>query len=425
MKKIVLSLAVPLVMYAHTMSELFDALKNHSQTKSDEMAVKKSGIYKDMADSKLYPKVNLFVKYDNYSTPTGMVPVPPNSLLEMVGANKDTSKQPFSYNVFREGAAFSMPLFVKSIFTTAEKAEAMQKSAKAKKRINLLKNEALIVGANANYLYLDALDKALQGKEKSLLETQKTLQIKVDNGRAPKSALYKLNDGLNQIAIAKNNIALQRKEIISSVESLTGIALTAPVPMQEVQGVVSGGFASLQPLREKIRADRLAIRAEKEKLYPSLFAQGSYVFSQGTAYNSKKDVSEEYGNIGVTLNIPILEMDQYDSVALSKVEVHSSEVELQKQEDELRAKAKMLESSLPLLDNSLKLYKRSVEDKQKLLEIAKVNYKNGRLSTEEYLRYEDDVVAAEANLYKTKATKWQTVMQLAVIYANDIEEMVK
>jgi outer membrane protein TolC len=195
--------------------------------------------------------------------------------------------------------------------------------------------------------------------------------------------------------------------------------------MEEAQSFIAGNFASLQPLRENIRADRLAIRAQKEKLYPSLFAQGSYVYSQGAAYNNKQNVNEEYGNIGVTLNIPLLEMDQYNSVALSRVEVRSSELQLQKQEDELRAKAKMLEDSLPLLDNSLKLYKRSVEDKQKLLEIAKVNYKNGRLSTEEYLRYEDAVVSAEANLYKTKATKWQTTMQLAVIYANNIEEMIK
>jgi len=310
MKKIVLSLAVPLVMYAHTMPELFNALKNHAQTKSDEMAVKKSEIYKDMANAKLYPKINLFAKFDNYATPTGMTVVPPDAL---VGLVKDPSNpaQPFSYNILREGVAFSMPLFVKSIFTTAQKAKAMQKSAKAKKHINLLKNEALIVGANANFLYLDALDKALQGKEKSLLATQKTLQIKVDNGRAPKSALYKINDGLNQIAIEHNNIDLKRKEIISSIESLTGIALDAPIQMQETQSFTSGSFASLQPLREKIRADRFAILAQKEKFYPSLFAQGSYLYSQGTAYNNKKDVHEEYGNIGITLNIPLLDMDNY------------------------------------------------------------------------------------------------------------------
>ncbi|HFB53805.1 MAG TPA: hypothetical protein ENJ67_03655, partial [Sulfurimonas autotrophica] len=68
---------------------------------------------------------------------------------------------------------------------------------------------------------------------------------------------------------------------------------------------------------------------------------------------------------------------------------------------------------------------KSIQNKEKLLKIAKVNYNSGRLSTEEYLRYEDDVVSAKAKLYEAKAQKWQTQMELAVIYANNIEEMVR
>jgi len=42
LKKILLGLSLPLVIYAHTLPELFDALKSHSQTLSDDMAVKKN-----------------------------------------------------------------------------------------------------------------------------------------------------------------------------------------------------------------------------------------------------------------------------------------------------------------------------------------------------------------------------------------------
>lgn len=42
MKKILLALSVPYLLSAHTMSELFEALKNHSQTKFDKLAVQKS-----------------------------------------------------------------------------------------------------------------------------------------------------------------------------------------------------------------------------------------------------------------------------------------------------------------------------------------------------------------------------------------------
>jgi len=423
MQKILLVLSVPLIMYAQSMPELFSALKLHSQTKSDEMLVKKSGVYQDLATSQLYPKVNLFATYDNYSSPTGLLPVPPNELLPMVG--DQTIAQPFSNNIYKAGANFSMPLFVKSIFTVADKAKAMQRSSRAKKHINILKNEAIIVGANANFLYLVALDKSLDAKEKSLKETQKTLQIKVDNGRASASALYKINDGLNQIAISKNSIELQKKSIISSIESLTGIALETPVVMKRVGSFTKGELASLRPLREKINADRLGLKAEKEKLYPELFAHGNYAYSQASAYNNGNTINENYGNIGITLNIPLLAMNQYSNIALSKIEVQSGEVEFAKLSDELNAQANMLESSLPLLDNSKKLYNRSIEDKKKLLEIAKLNYRSGRLSTEEYLRYEDDVVSEEAKLYKTEAIIWQTQMKLAVIYANSIEEIVQ
>ena len=423
MKKIVIALVLPWLLEAQSIPELFDALKSHAQIKSDTMLVKKSEIQKEMVNASLYPKIDLFASYDNYNEATGMLPVPPNTLIGMV---KDpTIAQPFSTNIYKAGAKFSMPLFVKSIYSTAKKAEAMQRSAKAKKRINILKNEALIVGANANFLYLVSLKKALEGKEKSLQETKKTIQIKVDNGRSPASALYKINDSLNEISISKNNIELQKKKLISSIESLTGIYLDTPVSMKQTANYQKGSLGSLQPLQEKIKADRINMKAQKEKLYPALYAHGSYVYSKAKAYNNDKDINEEYGNVGILLNIPILEMNQYSSISLAKVELQSTEIELEKVRDELTSEAQMLEASLPLLDNSLKLYTQSIQNKKKLLAIAKVNYNNGRLSTEEYLRYEDAVVTQEANFYKTEATKWQTLMRLAVIYANNIEEMVK
>ncbi|QOP45820.1 TolC family protein [Sulfurimonas paralvinellae] len=423
MKKTLLALSIPYLLSAHSIPELFDALKSHAQTKSDEMVVKKAEVAASQATSQLYPTISLFGTYDNYSSPTNMKPIAPNVMKQMLVDN--AISQPYSYNIYKGGAQFTMPIFVKSIYTMADKAKAMQKSAQAKKHINLLQNEALIVGSNANLQYLHELKRSLELKEKSLLETQKTLKIKVDNGRAPASALYKIDDGLNQVSIAKNNIDLQKQKLISSIEAITGIKLDVPVDMQEVSSVKEGELGSLKPLEEKLRASRLEVNAEKEKLYPSVVAHGSYAYSSATAYNNNKDVNEEYGDIGVVINIPLLAMSQYDSIKKSKIELRSDEVELEKLREELSAKADMLKSSLPLLDNSIKLSQKSIENKEKLLQIAKVNYKSGRLSTEEYLRYEDDVVDAKAKLYQAKAQKWQTQMQLAVIYANNIEEMVK
>ena len=425
MKKTLLALSIPYLLSAHTLPELFSALKSHAQTKSDEMVVKQAEVAKEMANAKLYPTINLFAKYDYTTEPVGMIPVPPDTLVQLV-VDRSKPAQPFSQNILKEGVNFTMPLFVKSIYTMSDKAEKMQKSAKVKKKINLLKNEAVIVGANANYLYLAELDKSLDVKRKSLVETQKTIQIKVDNGRSPASALYKIEDGINQIDITKNSIALQKEQLINSIRTLTGITLEAPILMQEVSSVqTSDTIESLKPLKLKIEANQLDIDAQKEKLYPSVVAYGSYSFSQAKAYNNNENVNETYGNVGVMLNIPLLAMGDYQDIKKSKMQMHQDEVEYEKLEAELSSKAKMLQNSLPLLANSIKLSQKSILNKEKLLKIAKVNYTSGRLSTEEYLRYEDDVVGASAKLYKTQAQKWQTLMELAVIYANNIEEMVK
>ncbi|WP_457744156.1 TolC family protein [Sulfurimonas sp.] len=423
MKKTLLALSIPYLLSAHTMPELFSALKSHAQTKSDEMVVKKAAISSSLATSQLYPTINLFATYDNYSDPTNMLPIAPDRIRPML--SDPSIAQPYSYNIYKAGANFSMPIFVKSIYTTAKKAKIMQKSAQAKKKINLLKNEALIVGTNANLLYLNALKKSLDIKKKSLLETKRMIKIKVDNGRAAASALYKINDSLNQINISKNNIDLQNKKLISSIETITGIKLSTAVKMQEVTTFDNKELGSLKPLQEKLKASRVDVNAEKEKLYPSIVAHGSYAYSTATSYNNSKNINEQYGDIGVIINIPLLAMSQYDAIKKSKIELRSNEIELEKLRDELTSQAQMLESSLPLLDNSVKLSKKSIQNKQKLLEIAKVNYKSGRLSTEEYLRYEDELVSAKAKLYQAKAQKWQTVMELAVIYANNIEEMVQ
>ncbi len=426
LKKSFLALSFPLLLGATTLPELFDALKNHSQTKADALLIKQAKVAQSMADAKLYPTVNLFAKYDYYTTATGMLPVPPNQLLAMVKPGPTAVAQPFSQNIMREGASFSMPLFVKTIYTMADKAQKMQQSAKAKKEINILKNEALIVGANANFLYLQALEKSLGTKEKSLLETKKTIQIKVDTGRAPESALYKIEDGLNQISIAKNNIALKKEQIINSIRAITGITLQKPIEMHPAQALhTTQEIAALKPLRLKIAATQLDVDAQKEKLYPTIAAYGKYAFSQASAYNKDKGVNEKYGNIGIVLQIPLLAMDRYEGIERAKVTMQSENAELQKLEDELTSKAKMLQNSLPLLENSIKLSQKNIENKEKLLKIAKVNYTSGRLSTEEYLRYEDELVSAHAKLHQTEAQKWQTLMQLAVIYANNIEEMVQ
>ncbi len=407
---------------AHTIDELFLALKKHSQTKLDQMSVREAEVARKEILSKLYPEVNLFGTYDNYSDPTNLLPVTPQ---ESATFRDPSIPQPFGDDIYRVGVKFSMPVFVKSLYTMSDKAKLLKRSAKAKKEINLLQNEALIVASDVNMIYLEKALVAIKSKKKSLLESKKNTLIKVKTGRVAPSALFKIEDALNQIEISKNNILMQKQKLISTIKSLTGITLKRSVKLNQTKTLKRDKMGILKPLRVKLRAQKMDLKSQKEMFYPSVTAHGSYTYSKTQAYNNGKDASENYSDIGLSVNIPILNFSQNQSIQKSKVKLVKNRLELQKQKDELTAQADMLIKTLSLVKKSLKYAKKNIKNKKRLLKIAKVSYENETLTTEEYLRYENDVVDAKVNFYKLYAKRWETLMQLAVIYTNNIEEMVK
>jgi len=425
-KILLIILLFPALMQAQgiqSIGTLFDSLKTHPQTKSDELNMEKALLGKRIVTGMLYPKINAYGRYEYASTPSGMLPLAPNDLLNMV--KDQTIPQPFSQNIFRIGAGVSMPVFALSIYTTASKARMMYHSAEAQAYINLQKNEALIVSSNANLQYLNSLLNSLKKKKSSLTKTLQMIQLQVENGRASKTALLKIKNALNEVGIIENNIRQQQQAAIATIRSLTGISMDTPVEMMQTGTYQDGDFKILDPLRRKTEADKLAWRAEKQKLAPSVFLDGNYNHSMAQAYNNDLHLSEDYGTMALTLNIPIFTKSQYSTIKKAKLDYESSMNDLDKMRLELASQASELENNLPILNNSIELYTQSVKDKKELLKISKTSYLSHRMTVEDYLKYEDDVVLEESNLYKTRAKKWQTLVQLAVIFGNDIEQIVK
>ncbi|NPA36885.1 MAG: TolC family protein [Chlorobi bacterium] len=427
-KLIFLMLFTPLVLLAQdevkSISELFDSLKVNPNIRADELKLERALAGKRIATGELFPKIDAFGSYNYSSTPTGMVPVPPDDLINMV--QDRTIPQPFSENIFRAGATMSMPIFVKSLYTMANKAKKMYQSTEAQKNIDLLKNEAVLVSSNANLLYIDALNEALTKKKESLLKTKEFVQMQVDNGRLSGSALLKINTGINEVDIMRNQIAQNRAKVISAVYSLTNVKLNKPIEMTQTGTYENGELKVLEPLQKKTDAMKLGVRVQKEMLYPALVLNGMYTYNYAKSYNlPDQGVNENFATVGVTLKIPIFEKSQYSKIKMSKIEFEESENELAKMRLEFTAQAEQLEKTLVLLNNSTELYKKSVKDKEELLKIAKVAYESDRMSTEDYLKYEDDLLMERSKLYQTEAQRWQTLMKLAVIYGNSIEEMVK
>ncbi len=427
LKNLLLFLFFPMLLFAQertiNIQDLFTKLEESPTTKNDQLDVERANLGHKMATSQLFPKIGLFGSYDYYTSPYALLPVAPNNLLGMV--KHQEIPQPFSDQILRGGASVSMPIFMKAIYTLAAKAKKMKVAAKEKMFVDLQKNKAMLVSINANLQYSEALRKALEQKRKSLLKTREIISLKVKNQRAPKVALLKIDNGINMINIMQNKLKQKQLEGYGAIEALTGVKLKQSLPMQQLGLYKKGDLKVLFPLRKKIEGEKLSVRSEKEKLLPALFLHGQLNYSAAKAYNNNLDVHEHFGGIGLVLKIPLFNRSQYIAIKRSKLTVKKLENELNEKTLELTAKAQQLESNLELISNKINLYKQSIKDKEDLLKVAKVAYKSTRMTIEDYLKYEDDLVLEKSKLFQSQAEKWQSLMQLAVIYGTPIDNLVK
>lgn len=402
---------------------LFDSLKINPTILKQQLLADKALQYKNIANGNLYPELFAFGKYDYSSSPTGMLPVPPNELIQMV--QNPSSPQPFSNNILRGGVNISMPLFVKSVYTTAAKAQKIYEAASLKADIELQKKEAILVGTNANLNYIQNLEAAIQSKKESLEKMKNIVEIKVNNGRVPESALLIMHTKINELELNLSQLKIKKEEAVSSIYSLTNIRLDSAINLTQNGVFTKGNFVVLQPMDKIIDAAHLSIRAEKEKLYPALIAQANYVYNNGKSYNNNQTVNNNYTTAGLTLKIPLFEKTQYSKIKLRNIELAEKENELKKMRQEITAQSIQLENSLTILTSTIQLNERTIRSKQELLDIAKESYLKNRMTIEDYLKYEDDLLFEKTKLYQTQAKRWQTLMQLAVIYGNNIENLVK
>ena len=406
-----------------TINDLFLALEKSTTTKADALKTAQAETYKSSINSQFYPIVEGFGRYDYSSIPAGMYPVPPNDLLPLI--QNQSIAQPFSSNIYRLGGTIAMPLFVKSIFTMSEQAKKIVASAKEQEYVNTLKNQSILVSSNANLNYIENLKMALEKKKTSLLKTQEFINIKVNNGRAAGSTALNINTSINEVSTLLNDLEIQKSDIVASIQSLTGIVLNQAVPMEQIGMIQSGEIKITKPLQEKISADSLVIRAEKEKLLPSIFAQGNYSYNFAKAYNNNASINGDLTVASLVVKVPIFNKSQYVQIHKTKLDLEVSQNELQKLNDDFAAQAQQLKQNLIVLDNSIDLYQNNIKDKEELQKIAVLSYQLDQMSMEDYLKYEDDLVLEKAKLYKTQSQKWQTLMKLAVIYSINIKTLVQ
>ena len=422
-KLLLLCVTATLHLHATSIITLLNSLEHRPESTLDALNVQKSALAGTSVNDKLLPTINLFGSYEHFSDPTGMLPVAPNDLIKMV--QNPVVPQPFSQNILRGGASFTWPVFIKSLYTLQDRAELMHLAAKEKKRLNLLQRQALVVGSVAQLRYLEALKHALEVKKRSIHETAVTTKMKVRNGRAPQSAMIILDSNINELDIAMNTVDLQSNTLRSKIETLTGIHLKTSVSLHEKHNVHKEEIFALRPLQKNVEAGQKAVQAAHEAYYPSLVTKGSYSYSQGDAYNNDMRVNENYGSAGLYVSMPLFDHAKGTAVEQAKVALLKEKIQTEQSRHALLVQTSELEREIHLIKRSVTLAQRSVKNQQKLLKIAKVSLHNASITEEEYLRYEDALANAKAKLYSFKAKQWQDLAQLAVIYGNDLKEIVK
>ena len=423
LKKTLFLVSLPFFVHATSITALLDTLEHRPENRLDRLNIEKSALGEQVLSDKLMPTVDLFAGYEVYSSPNGMLPVAPNKLITMV--KDQTIGQPFSEHIMREGVNFTWPLFIKSIYTLKEKARLLHLASKEKHKLNLIERQAVVVGSVAQLRYLESLREALQAKKRSILQTSVTTKMKVKEGRAAPSALFVLNSHINDIDIALNSIAQNINLLQSKIETLTAVHLRKSMSLKLKHTVRKGEIFALKPLKAKVEASKKGVQAADEAYIPSIVTKGNYSYSQADAYNNGNAVRENFGTAGIYLSMPIFDHSKSTASQMARVEYMKEKTALDQTRHALKVQARQIEREIVLLKRSLRLAKKSVVEQQKLLKIAKVSFKDARMTEEEYLRYENALANARANLYNFEAKVWQNRVQLAVIYGNDLREIVK
>jgi len=414
----ILLIAINLLYGANIHTLLRGVTKNY-QSKIDMLSIQESSKAVEMIKAQFWPKIEITGGATHYNSPTNLRPTTPTE------SSKSAPNLPFSKDIIRVGAKLSMPIFIANLSTLSKEKEALREGARATRELNILKDKATIIGANANLEYLERVEYALNSKAKTLKTTKKIILAKIKTGRASKSDLYKIQNRLNAIKIALNNIKIQKTNTKAIIETLSGIRVYRSVRMRKIGSYHKSKFIATRALRAKLRANELALKAEKEKFYPSLSLEANINRMYGESYLSKRDIHRDYGSIGINLKAPIVDIPQIKSIQLARLHILKSSEQLAKVNFELKVKAKNLARQLRLIKKSIRLNLESIRDRKKLLKIAQTSYKEGRMTIEEYLRYLDDLYDAKAEYYKAKALYWQNLAQIAFIYGNRFERIVK
>jgi len=410
------------ISFGLTIHDLFEALKKQPVTKVDVMLKKSAEASYSKSKAMFYPKLYGLASYEHYNSPTSLRPTTPTESNEIL---RQGGGLPFSKDIEQIGLNVSMPVFVYPLFSLTSMMEKLKESAKERARLDFIKNEGAIVILNAKLNYIEKLMQSLESTKKMLESELSIVNVGVKNGRFPPIASVKIENMLNRIDVEFNDLETNRENVVATILALTGIKLNSALSMEQVGSLKEQEIFATKPLEYQVEAQKYNVKSKVGELYPSVYLSGTIFRKFGDSYNTDDRVIRNYGWVGLNLNIPIFDKVIYSDIEKAKSDYLKTQFELENLKQQLKSESESLNASLRIVKKSIKLAKKTVEYQKELLVYAKKAFEVKRMTEEEYLRYVDALVKAEADLYGLEAKRWEIISKLAVIYGNDLEELVK
>jgi len=404
------------IAHATDITTLLKAVKDQPEVKFEELSVAKSKETVKKGYAPLFPKIYAVGSYENYNSPTNFRPLPPTEVNIAAGESI-----PFSDEIFRYGVKASMPIFVKEIYDTGKQLKTLTQVSEIQEKITLIQNESVVLSLNSSLLYLKQTEHFIKERIASLEETRKILDIGFKNGRFPESEVFKIDKTIKSLHLQLSDISSKEIDVTRDIYSVTGIQIDAPVPMTLKETLLAqGDYIALSLAQKDVDAAEIGVKVKKDYLFPKLVLNGFYTKNYGDAYNTGESIDRDYGAISVNITFPFFDRTPYMDEKIAKIDLKKAKEKYRKTKKDLDAKAKSIDQRKPVIEDAIGRAKKNIELAEEILNISKVSFKNRRMTIEDYLVYEIDLLQAKADLSLWKSKQWNLVAEQAVLYGQNL-----
>jgi outer membrane protein TolC len=401
---------------AMDITTLLKAVKDQPEVKFEELSVAKSKEAVKKGYAPLFPKIYAVGSYENYNSPTNFRPLPPTEVNIAAGESI-----PFSDEIFRYGVKASMPIFVKEIYDTGKQLKTLTQVSEIQEKITLIQNESVVLSLNSSLLYLKQTEHFIKERIASLEETRKILDIGLKNGRVPESEVFKIDKTIKSLHLQLSDISSKEIDVTRDIYSVTGIQIDAPVPMTLKETLLAqGDYIALSLAQKDVDAAEIGVKVKKDYLFPKLVLNGFYTKNYGDAYNTGESIDRDYGAVSVNITFPFFDRTPYMDEKIAKIDLKKAKEKYRKTKKDLDAKAKSIDQRKPVIEDAIGRAKKNIELAEEILNISKVSFKNRRMTIEDYLVYEIDLLQAKADLSLWESKEWNLVAEQAVLYGQNL-----